>query len=100
MTAQEEIRRELTAAIAEAQRVGESPLRADQLAEKLRPLGRKVEEAEGIHEDPKSRVRTALDSAERVLRRDDDGREAARHLQGALRLLEDRPRAPSPFLDD
>jgi hypothetical protein len=37
---------------------------------------------------------------ERVLRRDDDGREAARHLQNALRLVEDRPRRPSPFLDD
>jgi hypothetical protein len=35
-----------------------------------------------------------------VLRRDDDGREAARHLQAALRWVEDRPRAPSPFGDD
>lgn len=83
----------------EALRVGDSPLRADHLASKL-PT---VEEASGfseLPEDTQHRIREAAASAERVLRRDDDGREAARHLQAAIALLEPRPRKPSPFLDD
>ncbi len=47
-----------------------------------------------------SAIRAALADAERVLRRDDDGREVARHPQSAIRLLKQKPRPPSPFLDD
>jgi hypothetical protein len=94
----EEFRSRLAAAHAEALRVGDSPLRADQLADKLGPLAAALEEAE-ISDDLNSRLRAALADAERVLRRDDDGREAAKHLQNALRLAQDRPRPASPFLD-
>jgi len=95
----EEIRRALETAHAEALRVGDSPLRADRLADRLAGLARTVETAEAT-EETRARVRAALADAERVLRRDDDGHEAAKHLQNALRLTEDRPRKPSPFLDD
>lgn len=99
MALTEEFRSRLAAAHAEALRVGDSPLRADQLADKLGPLVGALEGAD-ISDDLNSRLRAALGDAERVLRRDDDGREAAKHLQAALRLAEDRPRPPSPFLDD
>lgn len=99
MSTAEELRRRLLAAHTEALRVGDSPLRADQLARQLPEIARTVEEA-SIVEELKPRIRAALADAERVLRRDDDGREAARHLQGALRHLEQKPRPPSPFLDD
>ena len=84
---------------AEALRVGDSPLRADQLAARLPTIVSGSEYA-GLPEDTRHRIRAAMDSAERVLRRDDDGREAARHLQSALALLTPRPRKASPFLDD
>ncbi len=99
MTLPEDIRRRLAAAAAEALRVHDSPLRADRLADTLPALARAMADSDAPDE-LKARVRAALADAERVLRRDDDGREAARHLQGALRLGESRPRPPSPFLDD
>lgn len=99
MSTSEELRRRLQSAHDEALRVGDSPLRADQLARQLPAIG-PVVDASPILDEFKPRIRAALADAERVLRRDDDGREAARHLQGALRLLERKPRPPSPFLDD
>ena len=39
-------------------------------------------------------------STHEALRRDDDGRDAARHLKGALTLIGLPPRKASPFLDD
>jgi len=99
MSAPDELRRRLEVAHAEALRVGDSPLRADQLARQLPGIAGTVDAAP-VLEELKPRIRAALADAERVLRRDDDGREAARHLQGALRLLERKPRPPSPFLDD
>jgi hypothetical protein len=92
-------RQQLEAAHADALRVGDSPLRADQLAAKMPALLRAAEAAP-IDDDTRSRILAALSVAERVLRRDDDGREAARHLQSAMGLLEPRQRKPSPFLDD
>ena len=95
----EDLARRLSAAHAEALRVGDSPLRADQLADKLTDLAHDVAAADAP-EETRTRIRAALADAERVLRRDDDGREAARHLQSALKLTEQRTRKPSPFLDD
>ena len=89
----------LSAAHQEALRVGDSPLRADLLADKLAPLAGRLDGMDALDET-KGRVRSALEAAERALRRDDDGREAARHLQAAIRLTETRPSRPSPFLDD
>jgi hypothetical protein len=99
MSVPEDLRRQLEGAHAEALRVGDSPLRADQLANRLPGIARTAEAA-SIAEELRARIQAALGDAERVLRRDDDGREAARHLQGALRLLEQKPRPPSPFLDE
>jgi hypothetical protein len=101
MTIPEELRRRLIAAHQEALRVGDSPLRADQLAAKVADLTRAVAAAE-VPGDARGRTLAALADAERVLRRDDDGNEAAKHLQTALRQLEGGgpPRKPSPFLDD
>lgn len=90
---------ELTNAHAEALRVGDSPLRADRLADQLERVLTRLE-AEELTEEQQARIGSALENAVRVLRRDDDGREAARHLQSAARLLDDRPRKQSPFLDD
>jgi hypothetical protein len=95
----DDLRSKLLAAHQEALRVGDSPLRADALADRLPALARDLA-ASGATDEMKARVGAELEAAERVLRRDDDGREAARHLQNALRLVEDRPRRPSPFLDD
>ena len=95
----DDLRTKLSGAHAEALRVGDSPLRADALADRLPDLARALA-ASGATDETKARVGAELQAAERVLRRDDDGREAARHLQNALRLVEDRPRRPSPFLDD
>jgi hypothetical protein len=95
----DDLRAKLSAAQQEALRVGDSPLRADALADRLPELAR-VLAASGATDEMKARVGAELEAAERVLRRDDDGREAARHLQNALRLVEDRPRRPSPFVDD
>jgi hypothetical protein len=91
--------RQLTLAHAEALRVGDSPLAADQLANRLPAIVRAVEQSE-LGEDARKRIRDALGTAERVLRRDDDGREAARHIHTAIGLLGPRPRKPSPFGDD
>lgn len=96
MAASEELRKELSAAQQEAQRVGDSPIRADRLADTLSRLLQRVA-GEDLTDETRSRLNAALKDAERVLRRDDDGKEAARHLQSAIRLTEDRPRAPSPF---
>jgi hypothetical protein len=95
----DEVQSALAAAHAEALRVGDSPLRADQLASKLPAITRAVDESD-LGEDLQNRIRDSLALAERVLRRDDDGREAARHLQSALSLLRPRQRKPSPFGDD
>lgn len=95
----EALRRRLTDAHAQAMRLHDSPQRADQLAATVAEIARAVAVAEG-DDDTRARMAAALADAERVLRRDDDGREAARHLQAALRLTESRPRHPSPFGDD
>ena len=95
----EDYARSLSAAHQEALQVGDSPLRADRLADRLAALSRELDGMDAPDE-ARSRIRGALADAERVLRRDDDGREAARHLQTALRQTEQRPRKPSPFLDD
>jgi hypothetical protein len=95
----DDLRKRLTAAREEALRVGDSPLRADQLADRLAPLARDVH-ASSATDEVKARVAAALADAERVLRRDDDGREAARHLATALSHTEEKSRRPSPFLDD
>lgn len=99
MTETADLHRQLSTAHAEALRVGDSPLAADQLANKLPAIMRAVEQSE-LGEDTRKRIRDALSTAERVLRRDDDGREAARHIHTAIGLLGPRPRKPSPFLDD
>lgn len=99
MTQREDLHRQLSAAHGEALRVGDSPMYADQLASKLPALIRAVEQSE-LGEDAQKRIHDALSTAERVLRRDDDGREAARHIHTALGLLGPVPRKPSPFLDD
>lgn len=91
--------RQLSLAHAEALRVGDSPLYADQLASKLAALIRTVEQSD-LSEDTRKRIRDALSTAERVLRRDDDGREAARHIHTAIGQLRPPPRKPSPFGDD
>jgi hypothetical protein len=94
-----DLHRQLSTAHAEALRVGDSPLYADQLASRLAGIIRAVDQS-GLTEDTQKRIRDALSTAERVLRRDDDGREAARHIHTALGLLGPAPRKPSPFLDD
>ena len=89
----------ISAAHQEALRVGDSPIYADRLADKLPQLARAVD-ASDLIDETKDRVRAELANAERVLRRDDDGREAARHLATALSHTEGRTQKPSPFLDD
>ncbi len=79
--------------------MGDSPLYADQLANKLAGIIRAAEQSD-LGEDAHKRIRDALATAERVLRRDDDGREAARHIHIAMGQLRAPPRKPSPFLDD
>lgn len=93
------VRGEVEALHAEALRVGDSPLKADHAADRCAALARRLPAAE-LPDEARSRVASALADAERVLRRDDDGREAARHLQRALAALAPRERKPSPFLDD
>jgi hypothetical protein len=93
------LRKKLNDAREEALRVGDSPLKADYLADRLAPLAREVN-ASTATDEAKARVIAALGDAERVLRRDDDGREAARHLATALSHTEGRTQRPSPFLDD
>ena len=96
---QEQLRRRLTLAHGEALKVGDSPLRADRVAEQVQSIVQELSTA-GLDEDRTARVAAALEDALRVLRRDDDGREAAKHLQAASGLLEVRERKRSPFLDD
>jgi hypothetical protein len=99
MTDRDELHRQLSLAHAEALRVGDSPLYADQLASKVAALIRAADQSE-LGEDTRSRIHAALSTAERVLRRDDDGREAARHIHTAIGLLGPQARKPSPFLDN
>jgi hypothetical protein len=99
MTPADELSKALSAAHAEALRVGDSPLRADRLADRIPAIDRIAAGAE-LPDDILARISSALATSERVLRRDDDGREAARHLQAALSLLAPRSPKPSPFLDD
>ena len=91
--------RQLSTAHADALRVHDSPVHADQLATKVESIIHSLDRA-NLDEDTTKRIRDALAPAERVLRRDDDGREAARHIHTAIGLLGPRPRKPSPFLDD
>ena len=100
MSTHEALQRQLSAAVAEAHQVGDSPTRADQLVARLPALLRALELDAEIPEDARLRIRDAVAAAERTLRRDDDGRDAARHLQGALTLIGLPPRKASPFLDD
>jgi hypothetical protein len=96
----EALRSRLSAAHAEALRVHDSPVRADQLAAQIQQILDGVAESE-VAEERRARIAASLEDALRVLRRDDDGREAARHLQTAMGQLEGGgPRKPSPFLDD
>lgn len=85
--------RALTDAHAEASRVGDSPLRADQLAAKLSKLLASINQMDA-QPDIRERLRDAVASAERALHRDDDGRQAAIHLKAAIRLTEGGPREP------
>lgn len=99
MISQDALRSELDALHAEALRVGDSPTRADQVAARCASIHGTLATAE-LTDDARARISGALADAERVLRRDDDGREAARHLQKALGQLAPRAPKPSPFLDD
>lgn len=92
-------RRALEAAHASAMTVHDSPVRADQVYARIKEILDALP-AVALAEERTARVKSALESAMRVLRRDEDGREAARHLQAALRFFESKPRSPSPFLDD
>ena len=85
--------RALSDAHAEALRVGDSPLRADQLAAKVARLLRDVGDL-NAPADVQGKLRDAIAGAERSLRRDDDGRQAAVHLKAAIRLTEGGPREP------
>jgi hypothetical protein len=93
------LRSELTTAHTEALRVGDSPIRADRLAERIDGIVARLPGGE-LTDEQRARVSGALADALRVLRRDDDGREAARHLQTATKALEVRVRRPSPFGDE
>jgi hypothetical protein len=95
----EELRGRLNAAHAEALKVHDSPLRADQVHAQVQQIAASLNREE-LGEERSARIVFALNDALRVLRRDDDGREAARHLATALSQLEAGPRKPSPFLDD
>jgi hypothetical protein len=96
---QDDLHARISAAHGEALQVGDSPTRADRLAGKLPELAELLKQA-SVSADLQARIADSLAHAERVLRRDDDGREAARHLQSALHLLVPRRKSPSPFLDD
>ncbi len=83
----ESFTRALNAAYAEALRVGDSALRADQLAAKLSKLLDELPQLD-VAADLRERLRASLARAEQTLRRDDDGPQAARHLKEATRLTE------------
>ena len=93
------IRGDLTAAHAAALRVHDSPVRADELYKEIERIAGRLPLAD-LGEEKTTRVAAALADAMRVLRRDEDGREAAKHLQSALRFFEPAERKPSPFLED
>lgn len=99
MNDREAIRKRLSAAHADALRVHDSPVRADPLADTLERLSIDADSAD-LGEEQLARLKSAVADAVRVLRRDDDGREAARHLQTAMRQLEPRTPRKSPFLED
>ena len=92
-------RRAIEAAQAAAKNVHDSPVRADQVYSRINQILADFPTA-ALGDEKTARVKGSLDSALRVLRRDEDGREAARHLEAALRFFESKPRSPSPFLDD
>jgi hypothetical protein len=96
---QEQLRRRLSSAQAEALKIGDSPLRADRVAEQVQAIARDLGGA-SMGQERTARVAVCLEDALRVLRRDDDGREAAKHLQAALRQFDSPPSRRSPFLDD
>lgn len=89
----ESIARALSAAYAEALRVGDSPLRADQLAVKLAKLQQDIPQLDAA-DDIRQRIQAALSRAEQTLRRDDDGKQAARHLKEAVQLAEAKQEEP------
>ena len=89
----------LQSAHADGLRVHDSPIRADQLFREVERIAETAKAAD-LSEEQQARVQAALADALRVLRRDDDGREAARHIQTATGQLEKKERKPSPFLDD
>ena len=95
----EKLRSALAGAEASALRVHDSPVRSDQLFRELDRISQTVASA-GLGEEQTVRVEAAIADAMRVLRRDDDGREAAKHLQTALSQFIQRERKTSPFLDD
>ena len=73
----DDLRSKLSAAQQEALRVGDSPLRADALADRLPALARDLA-ASGATDETKARVGAELEAAERVLRRDEIGRASCR----------------------
>ena len=93
------LRSRLNAARSEALKVHDSPPRADQVHAQVKQIAESLNREE-LGDERAARIAFALNDALRVLRRDDDGREAARHLATALSQLEAAPRKPSPFLDD
>lgn len=96
----ETLRRDLNSAHADALRVHDSPVRADRLLAQIEQIAQQLP-TEALGEERTARISAALADARRVLRREEDGREAAKHLQVAIRqLTEAPPRPPSPFLDD
>lgn len=95
----EKLRRDLATARADALRVHDSPVRSDRLYADLERISRALAERdEG--DERLTRAAASVADAMRNLRLDDDGREAARHLQKAADQFEVRERKPSPFLDD
>jgi hypothetical protein len=95
---QDELRSRLDAARAEALKVHDSPPRADQVYAKVQQIADSLNREE-LGEEKAARITYALNDALRLLRREDDGREAARHLATALSQLGGGAKKPSPFLD-
>lgn len=95
----EALRRKLSELYSEALRVGDSPVRADRVAEMIQRLRNDLD-SDFIGEERAARTTSFLDDALRALRRDDDGRQAAKYLQSAMRLFEPVTPRKSPFLND
>lgn len=93
------MRSDLASAHAEALRVHDSPVRSDRVYASLEMIARRLDAMDG-EDERVSRASTAVAAAMRTLRLDADGRDAAKHLQTAMRQFEARERRPSPFLDD